>query len=71
MLLNHQWHNLGTPTQIVPSIPGDGLSWDLSEFNSNGKLKVVVATGLDDNQMSYKIYPIHLRTNFRSAWDNS
>ena len=48
---------LGTPTQIVPAIPGDGLAWDLSEFNASGKLKVVVTTGLNDNQISYKTYP--------------
>jgi len=47
----------GTPSEIIPANPGDGLTWDLSEFNSNGKLKVILTTGLNDSHVSGKIYP--------------
>ncbi len=37
---------LGTPSEIVPAIPGDGLEWDLADFTSSGILKVKLYTSL-------------------------
>ena len=48
---------VGTPTEITPANPGPGLAWDLSEFNTAGKIKVIPATGLNDNVIINRIYP--------------
>lgn len=48
---------VGTPTEIIPATPGDGLIWDLSAFTSNGTIKVIPTTGLNDKQMINSIYP--------------
>lgn len=48
---------IGTPTEIIPATPGDGLDWDLSEFNTSGTLKVKVSTGLNDLRINGKVYP--------------
>jgi len=47
----------GTPSEIIPSTPGDGLAWDLSEFNATGTIKIKVSTGLNESQINSKVYP--------------
>lgn len=47
----------GTPSEIFPATPGEGLDWDLSEFTSAGILKVKVATGVNVLEMNTSIYP--------------
>jgi len=48
---------IGTPTEIIPAVPGDGLVWDLSEFTTNGTIKVVTSTGLHEYPINSKVYP--------------
>lgn len=45
------------PAEIIPAKPADELEWDLSDFISNGTLKVKKATGLRNLSLSSKIYP--------------
>jgi len=47
----------GTPSEIIPATPGDGLAWDLSEFNATGTIKIKVSTGLNESQINSKVYP--------------
>jgi hypothetical protein len=37
----------GNVVGIIPSSPGDGLKWDISELNSRGILRVALETGLN------------------------
>ena len=53
----------GTPTEIIPATPGDGLEWDLSEFNTAGTLKVKAYTGIKALEMNSDIYPIPCKNN--------
>ncbi len=39
----------GTFDSISPETPGEGLAWDLSEFTSTGKIKVVAVTGISEH----------------------
>jgi len=47
----------GTPAEIIPATPGEGLAWDLTDFNAAGTVKVKVSTGLNDAQIKTKVYP--------------
>ena len=53
----------GTPTEIIPATPGDGLEWDLSEFNTAGTLKVKAFTGIKSLEMNSEIYPVPCKNN--------
>jgi autotransporter-associated beta strand protein len=55
----------GTPTEITPAIPGDGLAWDLSDFVSGGNLKVIPATGLNETKFSNNVYPNPFKKGIR------
>ncbi|MFT3753265.1 MAG: autotransporter-associated beta strand repeat-containing protein [Paludibacter sp.] len=48
----------GTPVEIIPATPGDGLEWDLSAFNTSGAIKVKVSTGINEQELKTKTYPI-------------
>ena len=56
---------VGTPTEIIPATPGDGLIWDLSDFTGNGTLKVIPATGLNDKMIINRIYPNPFKNNIQ------
>ncbi len=47
----------GTPSEIIPATPGEGLDWDLSEFNTSGTIKVKISTGLNELQSNSEVYP--------------
>jgi len=47
----------GTPTEVIPAVPGVGLSWDLTQFASNGVLKVVLGTALSDSKLIRGVFP--------------
>lgn len=49
---------LGYPTEIIPATPGVDLEWDLTNFTSNGTIKVKTATGLKTVELSSSIFPI-------------
>jgi len=55
----------GTPAEIIPATPGDGLAWDLTDFNTTGTIKVKVSTGLNDAQIKTKVYPNPFNDNLR------
>lgn len=48
----------GTPSEIIPATPGDGLEWDLSAFNTSGAIKVKISTGVNELELKTKTYPI-------------
>lgn len=48
---------VGTPTEIVPASPGDGLYWDVTDFANLGVIKVKKITGLKQQYLAGKIYP--------------
>ena len=48
----------GTPSEIIPATPGEGLEWDLSAFNTSGAIKVKAATGINELELKTKTYPI-------------
>jgi autotransporter-associated beta strand protein len=56
---------IGTPTEITPANPGNGLAWDLSDFVSGGNLKVIPATGLDETRISSRVYPNPFKNNLQ------
>ncbi|MDD4992395.1 MAG: autotransporter-associated beta strand repeat-containing protein [Paludibacter sp.] len=56
---------VGTPTEIIPAIPGDGLAWDLSDFVSGGNLKVIPATGLNETKLTHNVYPNPFKKDLR------
>lgn len=47
----------GTLQGIIPTAPGEGLEWDLSELVSAGKIKVTKATGISHMSLLSEIYP--------------
>lgn len=47
----------GVPQGLIPTIPGEGLEWDLSELISAGTIKVRKLTGLTDNHLNTELYP--------------
>jgi len=47
----------GTPTEVIPAVPGVGLSWDLTQFASSGVLKVVLGTALSDSKLIRGVFP--------------
>lgn len=47
----------GLPSEVIPSVPGPGLSWDLSRFASAGVLKVGVGAGLEASRLKSDVYP--------------
>ena len=47
----------GTPSEVIPATPGEGLDWDLSEFNTSGTIKVKISTGLNELQSNSEVYP--------------
>jgi len=49
---------VGTPSEIVPATPGDGLAWDLSAFNTSGALKVKISTGINELQLKTRTFPV-------------
>ncbi|MDD3079578.1 MAG: autotransporter-associated beta strand repeat-containing protein [Paludibacter sp.] len=61
----------GTPAEISPAIPSDGLEWDLSEFASNGILKVKQATGIINPEIGSDVYPNPFRNTLNIKIDNA
>lgn len=61
----------GTPSEIIPAIPADGLSWDLSEFATTGTIKVIVSTGLENNEINSRIFPNPFDKNLTIQLDNN
>jgi autotransporter-associated beta strand protein len=47
----------GTPVQIIPATPGDGLEWDFSDFATLGTLKVKTTTGFNNPEVNTLVYP--------------
>ncbi len=45
------------PAEIIPAQPADGLDWDLSDFISNGTLKVKTSTGISSLPYTLDIFP--------------
>jgi hypothetical protein len=62
---------VGTPSEIIPATPGNGLAWDLSAFKKSGALKVVVSTGLNDLSFNTRIYPNPFKNAIRLQLDQS
>jgi len=56
---------VGTPAEITPAVPGDGLAWDLSDFVSGGNLKVILATGLNETKLTNNVYPNPFKKDLR------
>jgi len=54
---------VGVPTEVLPSVPGPGLAWDLSQFASAGVLKVALGTGLMDSKHIATFYPNPVRSD--------
>jgi autotransporter-associated beta strand protein len=48
---------IGIPSEIIPAVPGNGLAWDLTQFASNGVLKVGLGAGLSDSKLQNTVYP--------------
>lgn len=49
---------VGNIATVTPSSPGTGLYWDLSEFNTNGVIKVTNTVGFNDNRFkNISLYP--------------
>ena len=54
----------GIPSEIRPAVPGSGLEWDLSTFESEGILRVVPATGLPSISDLLQLYPNPVQDQF-------
>ncbi len=50
----------GTPSEIIPAMPGADLEWDLTEFAA-GKLKIKTATGITKLESNSAIFPVPFR----------
>ena len=62
---------VGTPSEIIPATPGEGLMWDLSAFQTAGVLKVLVSTGLNEVSMNARIFPNPFKNNIRVQLDQN
>lgn len=47
----------GLPSEVRPATPGEGLVWDLSAFETEGKLRVSPGTGLKPVFAGMKLHP--------------